>query len=413
MTRDVVIVGAGQAGLQAAISLREEGFAGRIRLIGDEAGLPYQRPPLSKAFLTGDAAESNLVLRSQELLDKAQIEFVAGTRVEGIDRGAARIAVGKDRIPYDHLILATGSRNRHLEVPGADADGVLSLRGLADAQQLKARLADTQRIVVVGAGFIGLEFAGVAAKLGRPVHVVELAPRAMARAVSEPISAHGTARHESWGTRFYFGAGVLDIEQAGGKARGVRLADGEVIPADLVLVGVGALANAEMAAEAGLATGNGIAVDALLRTEDHAISAIGDCAFHPNAFANGPVRLESVQNAIDQARAVAARLAGRPKPYHAVPWFWSDQGDMKIQMAGLTAARDHVVTRGDPSEGRFSAFCFRDGLLLGVESVSRPADHMLARRLLATGRNWTLGDVEAFDFDLKAMTAEPARAAES
>jgi 3-phenylpropionate/trans-cinnamate dioxygenase ferredoxin reductase subunit len=413
MMGDVVIVGAGQAGLQAAISLREEGFTGRIRLIGDEAGLPYQRPPLSKAFLTGDASEANLVLRPQALLDKAQIEFLAGARVDGIDRGNARIQVGKDRIAYDHLILATGSRNRHLEVAGADAEGVMSLRGLADAQQLKARLGDARRIAIIGAGFIGLEFAGVAAKLGRDVHVVELAPRAMARAVSEQISSHCEARHASWGTRFVFGAGVLDIEQAGGKARGVRLADGEVIAADLVLVGIGALANAELAAEAGLATGNGIAVDTLLRTEDHAISAIGDCAFHPNAFANGPVRLESVQNAIDQGRAVAARLVGRPKPYHAVPWFWSDQGDMKIQMAGLTSARDHVATRGDPSEGRFSAFCFRDGLLLGVESVNRPADHMLARRVLATGRNWTLADVEALDFDLKAMTAEPARAADA
>ena len=413
MMGDVVIVGAGQAGLQAAISLREEGFSGRIRLIGDEAALPYQRPPLSKAFLTGDAGEANLVLRPQALLDKAEIEFVAGARVDGIDRGDARIAVGKDRIAYDHLILATGSRNRHLEVTSADADGVMSLRGLADARQLKARLGEARRIAIIGAGFIGLEFAGVAAKLGREVRVVELAPRAMARAVSEQVSAHCEARHASWGTRFAFGAGVVDVEQAGGKARGVRLADGEVIPADLIVVGIGAMANAELAADAGLVTGNGIVVDALLRTEDHAISAIGDCAFHPNAFAGGPVRLESVQNAIDQGRSVAARLAGRPKPYHAVPWFWSDQGDMKIQMAGLTAARDHVVQRGDPSEGRFSVFCFRDGLLLGVESVNRPADHMLARRVLAIGRKWTLADVEAFDFDLKAMTAEPARAADA
>jgi 3-phenylpropionate/trans-cinnamate dioxygenase ferredoxin reductase subunit len=413
MMDEVVIVGAGHAGLQAALSLRDEGFGGRIRLIGEEAVLPYQRPPLSKAFLTGEAGEANLVLRPQALLDEARITVTGGTRVDGIDRARARIAAGKDSIAYDHLILATGSRNRHLEVPGATASGVLSLRGIDDARRLREHLGAARRVVVVGAGFIGLEFAAVAAKRGCEVEVLELGDRAMARAVSEAVSTHCAARHEGWGVRFRFEAGVIDIEQAGGKARGVRLADGELIPADLVLVGVGAIANAELAAEAGLATGNGITVDAHLRTADHAISAIGDCAFHPNAFAEGPVRLESVQNAIDQARAVAARLAGQPKPYQAVPWFWSDQGDMKIQMAGLTARRDQVIVRGDPAGGRFSVFCFRNQLLLGVESVNRPADHMLARRLLATGRRWTLAEAEAFDFDLKAMTAEAPRGADS
>jgi 3-phenylpropionate/trans-cinnamate dioxygenase ferredoxin reductase subunit len=412
MTGDVVIVGAGQAGLQAAISLRDEGFAGTICLIGDEASLPYQRPPLSKAFLTGEASEANLVLRPKTLLDQADIIVMPGLRVEAIDRSGSRVKAGAGLIPYDHLILATGSRNRRLEVAGAEADGVVSLRGIDDALALKGRLAAAQDIVVIGAGFIGLEFAAVAAKLGRRVHVVELAPRAMARAVSEPVSTHCLARHAAWGTRFSLGAGVAAIEEEAGRATGVRLADGTRIAADLVLVGIGAVANDDIAAKAGLATGNGVVVDAHLRTADPAISAIGDCALHPNAFAGGPVRLESVQNAIDQARSVAARLAGRPKPYHAVPWFWSDQGDMKIQMTGLTAGRDHAVLRGDVTSGRFSVFCFRDGLFIGVESVNRPADHMLARRLLGAGRAWTLGDVEAFDFDLKAMTAEPPRHAE-
>jgi 3-phenylpropionate/trans-cinnamate dioxygenase ferredoxin reductase subunit len=413
MTGDVVIVGAGQAGLQAAISLRDDGFAGSICLIGDEAGLPYQRPPLSKAFLTGEASEANLVLRPQALLDQAGIAVMTGLRVEAIDRDRGRVRAGAESIPYDHLILATGSRNRRLAVAGAEADGVVSLRGIEDALQLKARLAAAQDIVVIGAGFIGLEFAAVAAKLGRQVHVVELAPRAMARAVSEEISAHCLARHAAWGTRFTFGAAVASIEQDGGRVTGVRLADGERLAADLVLVGIGAVANDDLAREAGLASANGIVVDAHLRTADPAISAIGDCALHPNAFAGGPARLESVQNAIDQARSVTARLAGRAKPYHAVPWFWSDQGDMKIQMTGLTAGRDHVVLRGDAAGGRFSVFCFRDGLFIGIESINRPADHMLARRLLGAGRAWTLGDVEAFDFDLKAMTAEPPRHAES
>ncbi len=412
MTDAVVIVGAGQAGLQAAISLRDEGFAGTIRLIGDEASLPYQRPPLSKAFLTGEASEANLVLRPKALLDQARIAFTPGLRVDEIDRGRGRIRAGGETFAYDHLILATGSRNRRLEVPGAPGDGVLSLRGIDDALRLKEWLADARDIAVVGAGFIGLEFAAVAAKLGRQVHVVELAPRAMARAVSAQVSAHCRARHEAWGARFAFDTGVEAIERDGSRVTGIRLTGGERIAADLVLVGIGAVANDDLAAGAGLATAGGIVVDAYLRTSDHAVSAIGDCAVHPSAFAGGPVRLESVQNAIDQARSVAARLAGKAKPYHAVPWFWSDQGDMKIQMAGLTAGRDHLVVRGDAAAGRFSVFCFRDGLFIGVESISRPADHMLARRLLAGGRAWTLDEVEAFDFDLKAMSAEPPRHAE-
>lgn len=410
MTGDVVIVGAGQAGLQAALSLRDEGFAGRIRLIGDEAGLPYQRPPLSKAFLTGDATEANLELRAAAFLGHAKIEIVSGTRVDGIDRADGRVRLGSgESVAYDHLILATGSRNRRLDIDGASAAGVVSLRTLEDARHLKARLADAQNIVVIGAGFIGLEFAAVAAKLGRRVHVVEFAPRVMARAISETSSAYFRAKHEGWGTRFTFGAGAEAIEQRGGRVTGVRLDDGTLIAADLVVVGIGAVANVELAVDADLATGNGIVVDAHLKTTDAAISAIGDCAFHPNGFAGGPIRLESVQNAIDQARTVAARLTGKAKPYHAVPWFWSDQGDAKLQMAGLTAGHDHVVERGDRSSGRFSVFCFRSGLFVGVESVNRPADNMLARRVLTANRPWTQGDVEAFDYDLKAMTAEPGR----
>jgi 3-phenylpropionate/trans-cinnamate dioxygenase ferredoxin reductase subunit len=431
MPAQVVIVGAGQGGLQVAASLRQEGYEGNIVLVGDEPGVPYQRPPLSKAYMLGASTAADLALKADSFFADQRIDYLAGERVFEIDRTGRTVALGAGqgagatgagatgagaagadsgvRLPFDHLVLATGARNRPLPVPGADLDGVVSLRTLADAADLKARLAAASEVVVIGAGFIGLEFASVAAKLGRRVTVVEAVGRPMARVVSPPISAHFVAAHERAGTVFRFGAGVARLLGDAGRVAGVELAGGERLSADLVVVGIGVLANAELAAAAGLAVANGVEVDATLATGDPAISAIGDCALHPSRWCETPVRIESVQNAIDQAKCVAARLVGRPAPYTAVPWFWSDQGADKLQTAGLAIGADRAVVRGDPESGRFSAFVYRGEKLLAVESVNRPADHMIARRLLAAGLSPSPDEAADEGVDLKALAGPPAR----
>ena len=358
MCAGIVIVGAGQAGFQSAISLREGGLRGPVTLIGNEGRLPYQRPPLSKAFLRGLADEASLHFRPQALFEKLAIDFLPDAKVTAIDRTSRAIVCGAGQtIPYEHAVIATGSRPRRLDVEGADLDQVVYLRTIEDALGLKEKLARAIDIVVIGAGFIGLEFAAVARKLGRNVHVVEAGSRMMARAVTAQAAAFVQQRYESWGVEFSFETSVEVIESQERFVTGVRLGNGRVLRADLVVVGIGAVANCELAAEAGLATDRGILVDDHLLTSDPRISAVGDCAVHPNVFAGASIRLESVQNAADQGRAVAARLLGQARPYRAVPWFWSDQGDIKLQIAGIITGHDHCVVRGSVNDGRFAVFC--------------------------------------------------------
>ncbi len=400
----VVIVGSGQGGFQTGASLRDEGFAGRIVLVGEEPGLPYQRPPLSKAYLTGKQDAEGLQLRAPAFYEERGIELLAPDRAVRIDRGNRVVHLGSGgALAYGHLVLATGARNRLLPVPGADLDGVLSLRSLADAEAIRARLDAVRRLVVVGAGFIGLEFAAVAAARGIDVTVLEATSRPMSRAVSVPISRFFLEAHERAGVRLAMGAVVVRVTGEGGRATGVETGEGLHVPADLVVVGIGVVPNVELAADAGLAVANGIVVDDHLRTADPAISALGDCAVYPGAFAGGaPTRLESVQNAVDGARCVAARLAGRPSPFAAVPWFWSDQGPLKLQIAGLAIPHDETVVRGDPETGSFSVFCYEGRRLAAVESVNRAADHMIARRLLAKGLALTRAEAGDPGLDLKA-----------
>lgn len=408
----IVIAGAGQAGFQVAASLREHGFDGRVTLVGEEPAAPYQRPPLSKQYLTGAVEADRLPLRPAEFYARNAIDLVTGDPVTALDPGARRVRLASGaELPFDRLVLATGARHRPLPVPGADLDGVLALRTLADAGELRERLRRAQDVVVVGAGFIGLEFAAAAAGQGlRPV-VIEAADRPLTRAVSPAVARFLTAQHRRAGVRFSFGTGVAEILGTGGRVRGVRASDRKVYPADLVLVGIGVLPNAEPAAAARLATRDGIVVDEFLTTACPAISAIGDCARHPSPFAGAPVRLESVQNAVDQARCVAAGLTGAPAPYTAVPWFWSDQGPVKLQIAGLTAGADTLVPRGDPASGRFSVLCFREGRFLGAESVNRPVDHMTVRRLLAAGTPPTPEQAADPGLDLRILAAAPEGAA--
>jgi 3-phenylpropionate/trans-cinnamate dioxygenase ferredoxin reductase component len=385
MLQSVVIIGAGQAGFQTAASLRQDGYEGAISLVGDEPGVPYQRPPLSKAYLLGKTDAPGLQFRPEKFFADNRIELVTG-EASTIDRTNRRVSVrGQAALAYDHLVIATGSHNRALPVPGSDLAGVFGLKNLADADALAERLRQASDVVVVGAGFIGLEFAAVAVAQGKSVHVVELADRPMARAVSPETAAFFARAHSDWGVKLDFGQGLASIEGGANGVESVVLTNGRRLPADLVVFG--------------------IRVDPFLVTSDQRISAIGDCAMFPSQHAGGSIRLESVQNAADQARAVAARLTGKGAPYAAVPWFWTDQGDLKLQMVGLSQGHDATVRLGDPASRSFSVLLYRRGRLIAVEAVNRPGDFMTARKILS-GRTAPRPDEAAAEgFDLRAWEA--------
>jgi 3-phenylpropionate/trans-cinnamate dioxygenase ferredoxin reductase subunit len=397
----VVIVGAGHAGFQLAASLRQNGFGERIALINDEGHLPYQRPPLSKAYLKGTGGPDSLMFRPEKFFHDQHVELIAD-RAVSIDRGARKVALASGApLDYGHLVLATGARNRLLDIPNANLEAVRYLRILDESEALRHRLAPGQRVVVIGAGFIGLEFAATARAKGLEVDVIELAARVMARAVTAEISEYFQLKHTATGIRIHLGVQVTSIESDGDKVVGVSLSDGRHIPADLIVVGVGVLPNVEIAAQAGLPVASGIIVNDHLLTADPNISAIGDCALYASHRFGGSLRLESVQNATDHARCVAARLTGKDEVYDGMPWFWSDQGPDKLQMVGLTTGYDRVVVRGDREQGAFSAFCYKSGQLLGIESVNRAGDHMFGRRLLGANRSITPEQAADAGFDLK------------
>ena len=403
----VVIVGAGHAGFQLAASLRQGGFDGAIVLLGEEPVLPYQRPPLSKDYLEGKIGLDLLLMRPEAFYRDHRIDYLPGTRAAEIDRAGRQLRLASgEKLGYDHLVLATGARNRVPPLPGIELDGVCYLRNLAETDELRQRLATAEHVVVIGAGFIGLEFAAVARSKGKPVRILELTDRVMGRVVCPVTSEFFAAAHRQNGVEFSFGAQAVRITGEGGRVDHMELADGERLRADLVLVSIGVVPNGELAAAAGLAVANGIVVDAQLQTADPTISAIGDCCAYPSVHAQGNMtRLEAVQNAADHARCVANRILGKPHPYTALPWFWSEQGPMRLQIAGLTAGHDHTVLRGSVETGEFSVFCYRDGELLGIESVNRPADHAHARRLLSAGRQVTPEQAGDDSFDLRAAAS--------
>ena len=400
----VVIVGAGHGGFQVAASLRQSGFDGAVVLIGDEPHLPYQRPPLSKDYLDGKIGFDLLQMRPAAFFDEHRIELVSGRAVTAIDRADKTVTLDDgSRIAYDHLVLATGARNRVPPLPGIELDGVCYLRDLAETEALKERLAACRSAVVIGAGFIGLEFAAIARGKGVPVHIVELVDRVMARVVCPETSAYFGREHQKSGVEFSFGARVERLEGEGGRVSHVALGDGRILAADLVLISIGVVPNEGLAAAVGLAVANGVVVDEQLLTADPNISAIGDCASFPSRHSlKNPVRLEAVQNAADHARCVASRLVGKPHAYEALPWFWSEQGALRLQIAGLTTGFQQVVLRGDYEKGEYSAFCYAGDALLGIESINKPADHAFARRLLAAGRSVTPAEAADPSFDLRA-----------
>jgi 3-phenylpropionate/trans-cinnamate dioxygenase ferredoxin reductase subunit len=385
MPAGVVIAGGGQGGYQTAASLRTEGYAGPITLISDEPGIPYQRPPLSKAFLLGKQTAEKVALRPESFYSQHRIRLLAEERVVSIDRAgrAVKLASGGD-LPYETLVLATGARNRELPVVGAGIDGVCYLRTLGESVEIKQRLENAGSVVVVGGGFIGLEIAASARTLGKSVTVIEAQSRLMFRAVAPVLSEYYLELHRSHQVEVILEKVVSEIRGDRGKVSEVVLLDGSRRAADLVVVGIGVVPNLELARDAGLAVANGVSVDEYLCTSDPRIYAIGDCAEHPSAFAGGRVRLESVQNAVDQALSVARAITGKRAPYTAVPWFWSDQFDARLQMAGLPHGTDQSVTRGDVEGGKFSVYHYRAGQLRAVDSINRPGDHIAARKLLAS-----------------------------
>jgi 3-phenylpropionate/trans-cinnamate dioxygenase ferredoxin reductase subunit len=412
----VVIAGAGQAGFQVAASLRLEGFDGSIILIGDEPGLPYQRPPLSKGFMAGKQAIEATALRPAAFYEKQRIELLSGDKVIEIDRAGRSVSLASGRrIRYGTLVLAVGARNRCLALKGvtpgigakpgkvAKVDGICYLRTAAEAVEIKDRLAEAHDVVVIGGGFIGLELAAAASSLGKSVHVLEAQARLMARVVSPILSDFYRDLHTGHGVKISLGVVPLEIAGREGKVSEVVLSDGSAYPADLVLIGVGVVPNVELASEAGLAVANGIVVDQQLRTEDENIYAIGDCADHPNPYAGARVRIESVQNAVDQAKCIAAAIVGHGQKYQAVPWFWTDQYDINLQMVGLSAGYDHIAIRGEPESRKFSVFYFKQGRLVAIDSVNRPGDHIIGRKLITNGTPLTPEQAADSSVDLKAL----------
>jgi 3-phenylpropionate/trans-cinnamate dioxygenase ferredoxin reductase subunit len=407
----LLVVGGSYAGIQAALSARQAGYLGAVTVVCDEDWLPYQRPPLSKAFLVGETSEQGLILRGDAFFEAERINLVLGHRVSEVDRRSKRAVLANgNELDFDKLVLATGSRARKLSAPGADLDGVCYLRSIADALDLRARLASASEIVVIGGGFIGLEVASSAAKLGKKVTVIESAARVLERALSPLVSSFLLEMHRAAGVEIILGGGVTSIEGRNGSVAGVKLASGITLRADLVLVGIGGLANDELAQQAGLKCANGIVVDDHGRTEVPEIYAAGDCASHYNNFANGWVRLESVQNAQDQAKAAGLAIADQHGPYESVPRFWSDQYDLKLQIVGLSAQPDHVAVRGSVEEGCFSAFHYKEGRLVAVESLNRPGDQMASRRLIASGISPQPHEAESLSFDLKSLVKATGKA---
>jgi len=400
----IVIVGAGQAGLQLADSVRRGGYDGELLLLGEEPNLPYQRPPLSKQYLTDELDEERLLFRPKNFYAKKNIDIRTNTAVDAINASEKLVTVGGATIPYSGLGLTTGASVRRLPIPGADGEGVVYLRTIEDARNIKSQLSlASRRVVAVGGGFIGLEIAAAARELGQSVTVVEAQERLMARVVAPQVSDYYLNLHADHGVDVVLNASVREIERLPDQGMSVALDDDRRIPADIVVVGIGSVPRTELADAAGLACENGIVVDEYAQTSDQNIVAAGDCTMHKNVRYDGSSRLESVQNAVDQAKIAAATLLGERKAYDQVPWFWSDQFEAKLQMVGTSMGHDRAVLRGSLEEHAFSNFYFQGEQLIGVDSVNRPGDHILSRKLIAAGVAVPEATITDIDGNLKAL----------
>jgi 3-phenylpropionate/trans-cinnamate dioxygenase ferredoxin reductase subunit len=382
--KNVVIAGAGHAAGQVVATLRQKKFAGRITLIGEESWFPYQRPPLSKKFLAGTMPAERLYFKPESFYDDPNIDVQLKTRIMAVDPATHSVSTQDGRtFSYDYLVLATGGRPRKLALPGADLNGVHYLRSIDDVNRIRADLESPGRIVIIGAGYIGLEVAAVTAQLGHEVTVVEMAERVMSRVVSPELSQYYQEVHRSNGVQLKLATGVSGLSGER-DVETVDLDTGESLPADIVVVGIGIVPNVELAATAGLEISNGIVVDDHCQTSEPNIYAIGDCTWHPNALLDTELRLESVHNALEQAKTAAGNICGDDLRYAQVPWFWSDQYDLKLQIAGLSQGYDEVVIRGNMQEHSFACLYLRQGQLIAVDAVNRPKDFVQSKPLIAS-----------------------------
>ncbi len=388
MTEHCIIIGASHAAAQLISSLRQEGWEGKISLIGDEPYLPYHRPPLSKAFFFGEKTEDELLIRAAGFYDKYKVDLLLGSRVTNIDRDAKKITLEDGaEISYTKLALTTGARVRKIPFTGSELPGVFYMRDLNDVKQTHKFTGRGKSAVIIGGGYIGLETAASLRKIGMSVTVIEAMSRVLQRVTAPEVSAFYTRIHTEEGVDIRTEAGV-DVIVGDKHVEGVRLADGSTVRADLVIIGVGVIPNIDLAESAGLTIDNGIAVDEFATTNDADIVAAGDCTNHYNPIYQRKLRLESVQNATDQAKIAAKSICGKPQAYSALPWFWSDQYDLKLQIAGLSQGFDKVIIRGDSEQGRsFAAFYFCEGRFIAVDAINRPKEFMMSKRALTSGQN--------------------------
>ena len=401
MSESIVIIGAGQAGCQAVESLRKEGFTGPITMVGDEAYPPYQRPPLSKAYLLGAFERPRLFLKADSYYADAGCELILNTTAKAIHRDERIVELQDGRkLPYDKLLLATGARVRKLKCPGAELPGIHYLKTIADVDGLQAVFQAGKRVAVVGGGYIGLEVAAVGAKRGLDVTVFEAMDRLMARVVSPQLSAFYADEHTKAGVKLMLNTGV-EAFGGDGKVEWVR-AGGLTYDADIVLVGIGVIPCEELAREAGLGCQDGIVVDQNARTGDPHVWAAGDCTRHVGREGH-EIRLECVQNAIDQAKHAALAMTGKAKTYSEVPWFWSDQYDLKLQIAGLARPTDKLVLRGDPANRKFAVFHLRDGKVAAVEAVNAAPEYMIGKKLVAEGKSVEAAKLADLSIPMKTL----------
>lgn len=402
----VVIIGAGHAGGSAAAFLRQYGHTGPIVLVGDEPLVPYQRPPLSKAWLKGEADAESLSLKPADWYEENDCRLILGTTATAINRGARQVTLSNGAtLDYDYLVLATGARARMLPIPGADLAGVMALRTAADAEALKAALGPGKRLAIVGGGYVGLEVAASARALGAEAVILEREPRVLARVACEALSTFFTDYHQARGVAFELSAGVEAFEGADGRVTGVKLSDGRVLPCDAVIVGIGAIPNDEMAQAAGLECVNGVVVDLEARTADPHVFAIGDLTHRPLPHYDRMFRLESVPNALEQAKQVACAIVGKPGPTPEVPWFWSDQYDLKLQIAGIAFDTDRVLLRGDPASAKFAVFHLQGDVVRSVEAVNAPPEFMMGRKLIENRTRVNIDKLADASISMKEVAA--------